>query len=447
MGGDIVFFMTDIIEKKKRGLKLSKEEIQFVIDGYVNGSISDYQISALLMAIYFKGMDEDETTNLTMAMAYSGETVDLSEIKGIKVDKHSTGGIADTTTLVLVPLASSVGVKIAKMSGRGLGHTGGTIDKLESIPGFCCELDAKTFINSVNTIGAAITGQSKNLVPADKMLYALRDVTATVDSMPLIASSIMSKKIAGGADKIILDVKFGSGAFMKTFEDALELGRLMVKIGNRAERETIAYITDMEQPLGLAIGNAIEVIEAIEVLKGSGHPDLLTLCLEFAAEMMRMAEIESDKSKAVAKLKDSIDTGKALEKFSEIIKNQGGNPKVIQDYSLFPQAKYELEVTAAQDGYVSKIDGVRLGTTAMKLGAGRQKKDDVIDPAVGIWIYKKVGDEVNKGEAFAKILANDRAKLDWAKDEVKEAFEFDLKPTEKRKVIWAKITGDKTAKF
>jgi len=442
-----MFFVPDIIEKKKRGLKLSKDEIQFIIDGYVGGSIPDYQISALLMAIYFKGMDEEETTDLTMAMAHSGEIVDLSSIDGIKVDKHSTGGIADTTTLVLLPLASSVGVKVAKMSGRGLGHTGGTVDKLESIPGFCCELDTKTFIDSVNTVGAAITGQSKNLVPADKILYALRDVTATVDSIPLIASSIMSKKIAGGADKIILDVKFGNGAFMKTFEDAQELGQLMVKIGELAGRETVAYITDMEQPLGLAIGNAIEVVEAIEVLKGKGHEDLLELCLEFASEMMLLAKIESDKIKAVQKLKDSIETGKALAKFKEIIGNQGGDSRVIQDYSLLPKAKYESEVIAGEDGYVNRIDAVHLGLTAMKLGAGRQKKDDIIDPAVGIWVYKKVGDKVKKGEVFAKILANDEAKLSWAVDETRKAFEFTLGPIEKRKVIWAKITKDEVLKF
>ena len=437
-----MFYVPDIIEKKKRGLKLSKDEIQFIIDGYVNKDIPDYQVSALLMAIYFKGMDEDETANLTMSMAYSGEMVDLSLIEGIKVDKHSTGGIADTTTLVLLPLASSVGVKVAKMSGRGLGHTGGTVDKLESIPGFLCELDGKAFINAANTIGAAITGQSKNLVPADKMLYALRDVTATVDSMPLIASSIMSKKIAGGADKIILDVKFGSGAFMKTYEDALKLGRLMVKIGELAGRETVAYITDMDQPLGLAIGNAIEVIEAVETLKGRGHEDLLSLCIELGSEMMLLAKVENDKIKAAEKLKASIKTGKALEKFQEIIANQGGNPRVLDDYSLLPKAEHELELTAQEDGYVKKIDAVRIGLAAMKIGAGRQKKDDIIDPAVGVWIYKKVGEQVRKGELFARVLANNAEKLHWAADEVKGVFEFSYEQVEKRKVIWAKITKD-----
>lgn len=437
-----MFFVPDIIEKKKRGLKLSRDEIQFIIDGYVNGDIPDYQVSALLMAIYFEGMDEDETTNLTMSMAHSGEMVDLSPIDGIKVDKHSTGGIADTTTLVLLPLASSVGVRVVKMSGRGLGHTGGTVDKLESIPGFRCELNGKAFINAANTIGAAITGQSKNLVPADKMLYALRDVTATVDSMPLIASSIMSKKIAGGADKIILDVKFGSGAFMKNYEDALKLGRLMVKIGELAGRETVAYITDMDQPLGLAIGNTIEVMEAAEILKGRGHEDLFSLCLELASEMMLLANVENDKTKAMEKLKASIKTGKALDKFKEIIANQGGNPRVLDEYSLLPKAEYELVVTAQEEGYVKKINAVRIGLAAMKIGAGRQKKDDIIDPAVGVWIYKKVGGKVRKGEPFAKILANDATKLHWAADETKGAFEFSYEPMEKRKVIWAKITKD-----
>ncbi|HHY43107.1 MAG TPA: pyrimidine-nucleoside phosphorylase [Thermoanaerobacterales bacterium] len=435
-----MFFVPEIIEKKKRGLKLSKEEIEFIVNGYVAGKIPDYQVSALLMAIYFKGMDEEETTNLTMAMAYSGEIVDFSSIEGIKVDKHSTGGIADTTTLVLLPLAASVGVKVAKMSGRGLGHTGGTIDKLESIPGFRCELGDKEFIDAVNTIGAAITGQSKNLVPADKMLYALRDVTATVDSIPLIASSIMSKKIAGGADKIILDVKFGNGAFMKNYEDALKLGTLMVKIGQLAGRETVAYITDMDQPLGLAIGNTIEVIEAAETLKGRGHKDLLSLCLEFASEMMILAQVEKDKNKAVERLEASIDSGKALDKLKEIIASQGGNPEVLEDYSLLPKAKYELEVKAPADGFVKQIDAVRLGLASMKIGAGRQKKEDIIDPAVGIWIYKKVGEEVTKGEPFAKILANDKEKLTWAADEARAAFEFSREPKEKRKVIWAKIT-------
>ena len=435
-----MFFVPEIIEKKKRGLKLSKEEIDFIVNGYVEGSIPDYQISALLMAIYFRGMDEEETTNLTLAMAYSGEMVDLSPIRGVKVDKHSTGGIADTTTLVLLPLVSSVGVKVAKMSGRGLGHTGGTVDKLESIPGFKCELDGKDFIDTVNTVGAAIAGQSKNLVPADKMLYALRDVTATVDSIPLIASSIMSKKIAGGADKIILDVKFGSGAFMKNYENALELGSLMVKIGELAGRETVAYITDMDQPLGLAIGNSIEVIEAAETLKGRGHEDLLSLCLEFGSEMMVLAEIEKDKSKALERLKASIDSGKALDKFKEIISSQGGEPRVLDDYSLLPKANFELEVRAQADGFIKQIDAIRLGLVSMKLGAGRQKKDDIIDPAVGIWIYKKVSDKVTKGECIAKILANDKEKLTWAADETKAAFEFSSKPIARRKVIWAKIT-------
>ncbi|MGI6424272.1 MAG: pyrimidine-nucleoside phosphorylase [Tepidanaerobacteraceae bacterium] len=442
-----MFFVPEIIEKKKRGLKLSDKEIRFIVEGYVKGHIPDYQISALLMAIYFKGMDLEETTSLTMAMAKSGDMVDLSAIKGIKVDKHSTGGIADTTTLVLLPLAASVGVKVAKMSGRGLGHTGGTMDKLESIPGFLCELDGNTFIKAVNNIGAAITGQSKNLVPADKMLYALRDVTATVDSMPLIASSIMSKKLAGGADKIVLDIKFGNGAFMKTYDDALELGKIMVDIGKLAGRETIAYVTDMDQPLGLAVGNAIEIIEAAETLKGRGHEDLFSLCIELGSEMMLLANIESDKEEAVKKLKNSIKDGRALEKFKEIIANQGGNPKVLEDYSLLPKAKFKIDITALEDSYVNRIDAIRIGLAAMKIGAGREKKDDIIDSAVGVWINKKVGEKVKQGEAFARILANDEKQLNWASDEVVESFEFSTKPVSKRKVIWAKITKDLVIKF
>lgn len=442
-----MFFVPEIIEKKKQGEKLSEEEIYYIIEGYTHGTIPDYQISALLMAIYFRGMDEEETTYLTMAMANSGEMIDLSPIEGTKIDKHSTGGIADTTTLVLLPLAASVGVKMPKMSGRGLGYTGGTIDKLESIPGFRTELSREEFISSTNNIGAALVGQSKNLVPADKKLYALRDVTATVDSMPLIASSIMSKKLAGGADKIILDVKYGNGAFMKTYDDALSLGKLMVQIGERAGRETIAYITDMDQPLGTAIGNAIEIIEAAEVLKGQGHDDLLSLCLEFGAEMMILSGIEGDKDAARAKLAQCIKSGLALEKFKSIIANQGGNPKVLEDYSLLPSAKFQLELIAKRDGFIKSIDGVRLGITAMKIGAGRQSKDDEIDPSVGIWIYGKVGERLCKGQPFAKVLANDEGKLEWAAQEIKQSFVFTENEISKRKVIKAKITKDKVEKI
>jgi len=442
-----MFFVPDIIEKKKRGMKLSKEEIEFLIKGYVDGEIPDYQIAAFLMAVYFRGMDEEETTYLTLAMASSGEMVDLSKIDGVKVDKHSSGGIADTTSLVLIPLVASAGVKAAKMSGRGLGHTGGTIDKLESIPGFKTELSLEEFIGNVNKIGAAITGQSKHLVPADKKLYALRDVTSTVDSIPLIASSIMSKKIAGGADKIVLDVKFGRGAFMKTYEEAKELAELMVKIGNLAGRETVAFVTDMEQPLGLAIGNSIEVIEAIETLKGNGHEDLINLCFELGSEMLLLSGLHKEKEEAVRVLKDNITSGKALQKFREIIKAQGGDEKVVEDYSLLPGAKYTLEVYPEEDGYVREIDALRLGLTAMKLGAGRQKKEDVIDLGVGIWIFKKVGDFAEKEKPLAKILANDKDKLNWAIKEVEESFILSKEKVPKRKVVWTKITGSEIIEY
>ncbi|MGB9840494.1 pyrimidine-nucleoside phosphorylase [Thermovenabulum sp.] len=442
-----MIFVPEIIEKKKRGKKLSREEIEFLIKGYVEGEIPDYQIAAFLMAVYFRGMDEEETTYLTLAMASSGEMVDLSKIDGIKVDKHSSGGIADTTTLVLIPLVASCGVKAAKMSGRGLGHTGGTIDKLESIPGFKVELSQDEFVENVNRIGAAITGQSKNLVPADKKLYALRDVTATVDSIPLIASSIMSKKIAGGADKIVLDVKFGRGAFMKTYEEAKALAELMVKIGNLAGRETVAFVTDMDQPLGLAIGNSIEVIEAIETLKGNGHEDLVRLCLELGSEMLLLSGQYKEKEEAENALKENMKNGRALTKLKEIIGAQGGDERVIEDYSLLPKAKYTLEVYPGKEGYIKEIDALRLGLTAMKLGAGRQKKEDNIDLGVGIWIYKKVGDFAEKDKPLARILANDREKLNWAVKEVEESFLLTGEYVPKRNVIWAKITGKEVIEY
>lgn len=437
-------FFPEIIQKKKNGEKLSKDEIYYFINGYTKGEIPDYQVSALLMAICFRGMDEEETTHLTMAMAHSGDVVDLSKIEGVKVDKHSTGGIADTTTLVLLPLVASAGVKMVKMSGRGLGHTGGTIDKLESIPGFKTELSQDEYIEIANDIGAVITGQSENLVPADKKLYALRDVTATVDSIPLIASSIMSKKIAGGADKIILDVKFGNGAFMKEYDKAVELAKLMVKIGWLAGRETIAYVTDMHQPLGLAIGNSIEVIEAAETLKGRGHEDLLSLCIEFGSEMMLLANIEKDKEKAKEVLMEKINEGAALEKFKQIVKRQGGNSKALDDYKLLPQAKFQKKIFSPQTGYIKDIDALRLGVTAMKLGAGRSTKEDIIDPAVGIWIYAKIGEKLRRGQVLAKIFANDEEKLQWATEEIRCAIDISKEKQEKRKVIRAKITGSTT---
>ncbi|MGB4314112.1 MAG: thymidine phosphorylase [bacterium] len=433
-------FVPELIEKKKRGGRLSKEEIYHLIQGYTAGRIPDYQIAALLMAIYFQGLDEEETTQLTMAMAQSGELVDLSGVQGGTVDKHSSGGIADTTTLVLLPLVAAGGAKMAKMSGRGLGHTGGTIDKLEAIPGFRTQLAKDEFLAAVNEVGAAITGQSENLVPADKKLYALRDVTATVDSLPLIASSIMSKKIAGGAEKIVLDVKFGRGAFMKDYDQAIELGRLMVDIGRRAGREVVAYVTAMDQPLGLAIGNSLEIIEAAETLKGRGHRDLEELCLEFGAELLYLAGVEGERNRARERLAVKLRSGEAAAKMKEIIARQGGNPAVIDDYSLLPQAEFRQEIRAEVDGYIKDIDALRLGRTALKLGAGRETKEDQIDLAVGIRLHGKVGDYFQRGEPLATVLANDQEKLTWAAAEVEAALALTPERVEKPKVIYARIT-------
>lgn len=437
-----MYFMPDLIEKKKRGLNLSKDEIDFIIEGYTGGDIPDYQVAALLMAVCFRGMDEEETTDLTMAMARSGDTVDLSAIEGIKVDKHSTGGIADTTTLVLLPLVASAGVKVAKMSGRGLCHTGGTVDKLESIPGFCAELSSEEFTDAVNRVGGAITGQSQGLVPADKLLYALRDVTATVDSIPLIASSIMSKKIAGGADKIVLDVKCGGGAFMKEYKDALTLGKLMVKIGYFAGKETIAYVTDMEQPLGLAIGNSLEVMEAIEILQGLGHEDLRELCIVFGAEMMLMAGIGTDLSAAENLLKERIASGAAFRKLKEIVNNQGGDSKALEHLSRFPAAPVVKDVFVNKKGYISKLDALGLGLTAMKLGAGRHKKGDIIDLGVGIWLKGKIGYRVIPGEPLARIYAKTEEDAAFAEREILRAVEISDSPVNKRKLIMARIAAD-----
>lgn len=434
--------VSQIIQKKRDGFELSFDELKFLIDGYVENKIPDYQMSAFLMAIFFRGMTKEETKNLTIIMAKSGEMVDLSKIDGIKVDKHSSGGIADTTTLVLVPLAASVGVKVAKMSGRGLGFTGGTIDKLESIPNFKTEMTVEQFIDSVNKVGAAIIGQSEKLVPADKKIYALRDVTSTVDSIPLIASSIMSKKIASGADKIILDVKFGNGAFMKDYTSAKELAKTMVDIGNMAGRETVAYVTDMNHPLGMAIGNSLEIIEAAETLKGKGHKDLLDLSIEFASEMMLMSGIETDKEIAKERLSQSIENGWALEKFKQIISNQGGNPNVVDDYLLLPQAKFVYEIKAQENVYIKNIDALKLGICSIKLGSGRKTKEDKIDLSVGIMLKGKIGDYFENGKTIAKIYANDQEKLKEAIEEVNLAIELSSDYVPKKKVIYAKITKD-----
>ncbi|MCY8002282.1 pyrimidine-nucleoside phosphorylase [Bacillus haynesii] len=398
--------MVDIITKKQNGEELTTEEIQFFIKGYTDGSIPDYQASALAMAIYFQDMTDRERADLTMAMVNSGETIDLSAIEGIKVDKHSTGGVGDTTTLVLAPLVAALDVPVAKMSGRGLGHTGGTIDKLEAIKGFHVELSKDEFIELVNRDKVAVIGQSGNLTPADKKLYALRDVTGTVNSIPLIASSIMSKKIAAGADAIVLDVKTGAGAFMKTDEDAVNLAKAMVRIGNNVGRQTMAVISDMSQPLGFAIGNALEVKEAIDTLKGEGPEDLTELVLTLGSQMVVLAKKAETLDEAREKLIDVIKNGKALQKFKDFLQNQGGDSSVADNPEKLPQAAYKIDVPAKEAGVVSEIVADQIGVAAMLLGAGRATKEDKIDLAVGIMLRKKVGDRVEKGEPLVTLYAN-----------------------------------------
>lgn len=398
--------MVDIIEKKRDGQELTTAEINFFIEGYTKGEIPDYQASALAMAIYFQDMNDRECADLTRAMVESGDTIDLSAIDGVKVDKHSTGGVGDTTTLVLAPLVASLGVPVAKMSGRGLGHTGGTIDKLESIAGFHVELTREQFIDLVNRDKVAVIGQSGNLTPADKKLYALRDVTGTVNSIPLIASSIMSKKIAAGADAIVLDVKTGDGAFMKTQEDAEELAHAMVRIGNHVGRKTIAIISDMSQPLGFAIGNALEVKEAIETLQGKGPKDLTELVLTLGSQMVILAGKAKTSEEAKEMLLDAIHSGKALAKFKEFLANQGGDASIVDDLTKLPQAKYKIELPAKQSGYISRMVADEIGVASMILGAGRATKEDVIDLAVGLVLHKKVGDKVEEGESILTIYSN-----------------------------------------
>lgn len=398
--------MVDVIEKKRDGLELTKEEINFAIEGYTNGEVPDYQMSALLMAVYFQDMTTEERVNLTKAMIESGDQVDLSEIDGVKVDKHSTGGVGDTTTLILAPLVASVGVPVPKMSGRGLGHTGGTVDKLESIAGFQVELEPETFIALANKNKVAVVGQSGNLTPADKKIYSLRDVTGTVNAIPLIASSIMSKKIASGTDAIVLDVKTGSGAFMKTLEDAKELAHAMVQIGNGADRETIGVISDMNQPLGFAVGNALEVKEAIDTLKGSGPEDLHELCIELGSRMVYLGKKADSIEEAKEKLEEAIQSGQAIETFKTMIQAQGGDASIVDTPEELPAASLTYEVEAKEDGFVSEIIANEIGIAASLLGAGRLTKESEIDLAVGLVLNKKIGDQVKKGESLVTIHSN-----------------------------------------
>lgn len=416
--------MYDLIMKKRNGGVLSREEIEYMIKEYTADHIPDYQMSAMMMAVYFQGMNAEETVALTTAMARSGDMMDLSAIAGTKVDKHSTGGVGDKTSIALTPMVAACGVKIAKMSGRGLGHTGGTIDKLESFEGFSTGISAEHFIDQVNKIGVSIMGQTADIAPADKKLYALRDVTATVDNMSLIASSIMSKKLASGADAIVLDVKTGSGAFMKKEEDAFALAKEMVTLGNMAGRKTIAVVSDMDQPLGRAVGNALEVEEAVATLRGEGPEDFTKLCMTLGSYMLIAGGTASDEEDALRKLKQVIEDGSALNKLAEFVQAQGGNPKAVYDTSLLPKASIVEEITSDCDGYISKIDCDEIGICSLLLGGGRETKDSVIDLSVGLILHKKVGDHVKVGESLATIHANDPDKLNAAKERFIKAYHF-----------------------
>lgn len=423
--------MYDLIMKKRNGETLSEEEIKYMIAEYTADRIPDYQMSAMMMAIYFQGMSAEETVALTMAMAHSGEMLDLSSISGIKVDKHSTGGVGDKTSIALTPMVAACGVKIAKMSGRGLGHTGGTIDKLESFDGFTTGISTEHFMKQVNEIGVSIMGQTMNIAPADKKLYALRDVTATVDNMSLIASSIMSKKLAAGADAIVLDVKTGSGAFMKKEEDAFALAKEMVTLGNMAGRHTIAVVSDMDQPLGYAVGNALEVEEAIATLRGEGPEDFTKLCMTLGTYMLIAGGVTDDEELAEQMLSEVIQNGSALNKLADFVAAQGGNAKAVYDTSLLPKASVTDEILSEQAGYVKKIDCDEIGICSLILGGGRETKESVIDLSVGMVLHKKVGDFVQAGESLATIYANDRDKLEVAKERFLKAYHFDKRQPEK----------------
>lgn len=420
----------DIIQKKRNGEKLSEQEIEFVIKGYVNGDIPEYQISALLMAIYFRGMDDKETAALTKAMMYSGDVVDLSEFGSFTVDKHSTGGVGDKTSLVIAPIMAALGCKMAKMSGRGLGHTGGTVDKLESIPGFDVSLDAQSFFEQVRNVGVAVIGSTKNIAPADKKLYALRDVTATVDSVPLIASSIMSKKLAAGAHNIVLDVKIGSGAFMKTEEDGRNLAEKMVEIGKNFGRNVAAVITNMDRPLGFAIGNSIEVLEAASVLKGEKVDDLSEVC-ETLASTLALLCFGWSKEESRNRVEDVIKNGKALEMFKKWISAQGGDISFIENPDIMRNADYKYEIKSEKTGYISHMDAETIGKSASVLGAGREKTDDIIDYSAGIILKYKTGDFVEKGKTVAVLMTSKEEKLQTAKEMFESAVAYsDEKPKE-----------------
>ena len=436
----------DLIMKKRNSLELSKEEISYIIKEYVAGNIPDYQMSAFLMTIYFKGMSKEETLYMTMEVAHSGDMVDLSSIKGVKVDKHSTGGVGDKTTLIIAPIVASLGVKVAKMSGRGLGHTGGTVDKLESIPNFKTILSREEFFNIVNKIGVSVIGQSGNLAPSDKKLYALRDVTATVDSIPLIAISIMSKKLAAGNDCILLDVKTGSGAFMKTVDSAIELAKEMVDIGSNAGKNTLALITDMDIPLGYNIGNSLEVIEAVETLRGRGPKDLTEVCIQLSANMLYLAG-KGSIEECIHLANRAIEDGSAYNKFIEMVEAQGGDSNVIKDVDKFEKSKYAFEVKSEYSGYIYSMDTESLGIASVILGAGRETKDSIIDFSAGIIINKKYGEYIEAGEVLATMYANDESLFEAAAKKYLEAIEIKNKRPEIKPLIYARVSKDEISKF
>ena len=430
--------MYDVIKNKRDGKELTTEEIKFFVSGYVGGTIPDYQASALCMAVYFKGMTLRETTDLTLAIRDSGEKLDFSAIKGVRVDKHSTGGVGDKTSLVVAPIVASLGVKVAKMSGRGLGHTGGTIDKLESIPNFNATLAQNDFERIVNNIGIAITGQSGELAPADKLLYALRDVTATVDSMPLIASSIMGKKLAADDDCIVLDVKTGSGSFMKTQKDSEELARIMVGIGKQAGKKMLALVTDMDIPLGNAIGNSLEVIEAIETLKGNGPADFTEVCTTLATDMLYLAGMGTREECETA-VNNSIKNGTALETFAKMVKAQGGDAECIYNTDKLPKAKYCYDVKSNEDGYIYHVDTEGYGVASLLLGAGRNTKEDTIDYSAGIILKAKTGDRVKKGDILATLYANDKNLFALAEKKLLDSTEILPEKPAKRPLVLARV--------
>ncbi|MBO5093436.1 MAG: pyrimidine-nucleoside phosphorylase [Lachnospiraceae bacterium] len=432
--------MYDLIIKKRNGGILSEEEIDFMVQGYTRGEIPDYQMSAMMMAVYFRGMNETETLHLTESMEHSGEVLDLSGIRGIKVDKHSTGGVGDKTSLVLTPMVAACGIPVAKMSGRGLGHTGGTIDKLESFAGFSTAISKETFIKNVNEIGIAIMGQTADLAPADKKLYALRDVTATVDNMSLIASSIMSKKLASGADAIVLDVKTGSGAFMKTQEDSFALAKEMVTLGNNAGRKTYAIVSDMDQPLGCAVGNALEVKEAIDTLNGKGPKDLVELCMTLGSYMLMAGGKAESEAEAREMLSEAVGSGRALTKLAQFIEAQGGDNRAVFDPKLLPEASIQEEIISGTEGYLAHIECAEIGMCSLLLGGGRETKESKIDLSVGLVLCKKVGDYVRRGDVLAVMHGNDRDKMEQAKRRFLAAYTFSREKVEAPSLIKGIIT-------